>query len=120
MDGPGFESNLALLQQLMTLAANRQKVIAHNIANVNTPGYRRKELQFEEELLRAVEQQDFTGLRRLEGALVESDAPTLRNDGNNVDIDQEMAAMQQNSTAYSIYTELYAKHLELIQLAMKS
>jgi flagellar basal-body rod protein FlgB len=119
LNGAGFDNHFIILEQLMTLSANQQKVIAHNIANINTPGYRRKELSFEAELLGAVEREDMASLRRIDGVIVDSDDPTLRNDGNNVDIDKEMGLMQTNSMAYSIYTELYSKKLAMLQLAMR-
>jgi flagellar basal-body rod protein FlgB len=120
LEGPGFDKNCALLEQLMTIAANKQKVIANNIANVNTPGFRRKELKFEEEFLKAVEENDLEAVRQVEGKVVYSDDPTLQNAGNNVDIDKEMGLMNRNSLAYSLYTQLYAKKLEMLQLAMRS
>jgi len=119
LEGPGFDKNCALLEQLMTIAANKQKVIANNIANVNTPGFRRKELKFEEEFLKAVEENDVEAVRQVEGKVVYSDDPTLQNAGNNVDIDKEMGLMNRNSLAYSLYTQLYAKKLEMLQLAMR-
>jgi len=120
VDGPGFDKNFAILEQMMTISANKQKVIANNIANVNTPGYRRKELKFEEAFLTAIEENDVTALRKIEGKVKYSDDPTLRNDGNNVDIDKEMGLMNRNSLAYSMYTELYAKKLEMLRMAMRS
>jgi len=120
VDGPGFDKNFAVLEQLMTISANKQKVIANNIANVNTPGYRRKELKFEEAFLTAIEENDVGALRKIEGKVRDSDDPTLRNDGNNVDIDKEMGLMNRNSLAYSMYTQLYAKKLEMLRLAMRS
>lgn len=119
VDGPGFDKNFAVLEQLMTISANRQKVIAHNIANVDTPGYRRKELNFEEELLRAVEDNDITAMREVEGKITESMDPTLRNDGNNVDINKEMGQLNKNSMAYSLYTQLYAKKMDMLRMAMR-
>jgi len=120
VDGPGFDKNFVILEQMMTISANKQKVIANNIANVNTPGYRRKELKFEEAFLTAIEENDVTALRKIEGKVKYSDDPTLRNDGNNVDIDKEMGLMNRNSLAYSMYTELYAKKLEMLRMAMRS
>ncbi|HID30818.1 MAG TPA: flagellar basal body rod protein FlgB [Desulfobacterales bacterium] len=117
--GPGFDKNFTLLEQMLTLTANKQKVIAHNIANVDTPGYRRKELKFEDALLRALEQDDVDALQRIQGVIVESDDPTLRNDGNNVDIDKEMAEMSQNTLVYRVYTELLNKKIGMLRLAMR-
>lgn len=119
IEGVGSDKNFTILEQMMTVTANRQKVIANNIANINTPGYRRKELQFEKELLSAIEENDMTSVREINGEIVESDDPTLRNDGNNVNIDKEMGLLSRNSMAYSLYSELYAKKLDMLRLAMR-
>ena len=119
INGPGFDSNFNLLEQLMTISSNKQKVIANNIANVNTPGYRRRELVFQEEILRAVEEQDMEHLGKITGKIIESDSPTFRNDGNNVDIDKEMGLMNRNSLVYSVYTEMYSKKIGMLRLAMQ-
>jgi flagellar basal-body rod protein FlgB len=51
MNDPGFD----LLKSVMDAAALRQRVFAHNLANLNTPGFRRMEVRFEEELRRSLE-----------------------------------------------------------------
>ena len=120
IDGPGFDKNFAVLESLMTLSANKQKVIANNISNVSTPGFRRKELVFEEALQDAVANNEVANLRSLEGFVKESNDPTTRNDGNNVNIDKEMGLQNRNALAYSLYTELYAKKVEILKLAMRT
>jgi len=120
IDGPGFDKNFAVLESLMTLSANKQKVIANNISNVSTPGFRRKELVFEEALQDAVANNEVKNLRSLEGFVKESNDPTTRNDGNNVNIDKEMGLQNRNALAYSLYTELYAKKVEILKLAMRT
>jgi len=120
IDGPGFDKNFAVLETLMTLSANKQKVIANNIANISTPGFRRKELVFEEALQDAVTNNEMENLRSLEGFVKESNDPTTRNDGNNVNIDKEMGLQSRNALAYSLYTELYAKKVSMLKLAMRT
>jgi flagellar basal-body rod protein FlgB len=120
IDGPGFDKNFAVLESLMTLSANKQKVIANNIANVSTPGFRRKELVFEEVLQDAVENNEIDNIRNIQGVVKESNDPTTRNDGNNVNIDKEMGLQSRNALAYSLYTELYAKKAEMLRLAMRT
>ncbi|MDP6354032.1 MAG: flagellar basal body rod protein FlgB [Planctomycetota bacterium] len=120
IDGPGFDKNFAVLESLMTISANKQKVIANNISNVSTPGFRRKELVFEEALQDAVANNEVENIRSLEGFVKESNDPTTRNDGNNVNIDKEMGLQNRNALAYSLYTELYAKKVEILKLAMRT
>ena len=119
INGPGFDSNFNLLEQLMTISSNKQKVIANNIANVNTPGYRRRELVFQEEILRAVEEQDMEHLGKITGKIIESDSPTFRNDGNNVDIDKEMAEQAKNSIRFAYASELIGRQFRGIKSAIR-
>lgn len=98
------------LERALQGAAMRQAAIAENLANVNTPGYRRKEVAFEDAL-----QQAFTDGRRdaIEAvapqATVDADAP-MRADGNSVDVDTEAAAQAANGLMYeSVATVLKAR-----------
>ena len=45
------DTNVVLLSKLLDLTSTKNKVIANNIANVNTPGYKKSEVSFEKELL---------------------------------------------------------------------
>jgi flagellar basal-body rod protein FlgB len=74
----------ALISALDGLAL-RQRSIAENIANVNTPGYQAKRVQFEDELRSAVE-----GGSGTVGATVERSLEPTRVNGNNVNLDTEM------------------------------
>ncbi|MCG0278389.1 MAG: flagellar basal body rod protein FlgB [Thermanaeromonas sp.] len=103
-----------ILQKVLEVSALRQRVIAHNLANANTPGFKRYYVTFEEALRRAVDgEQDLrphrTHPRHLPGSLpeagirVERDRFTsMRQDGNNVDIEREMVELVMNSLNYSL------------------
>ena len=94
----------------------RNDAIAQNIANVDTPGYKRKTVAFEEYLNKAVDGSSFKGQRTDsrhipigEGEIdrvdvkISQDNKSLstRIDGNNVDIDNEMALMAKNTIKYN-------------------
>lgn len=96
------------LKQGLDAAWLRNDVIAQNIANVDTPGYRRKEVLFEEYLDSEMKTGKLShGESRLNGAgtgmTVREDPVTesYRVDGNNVDVEREMALMAMNSIKYS-------------------
>lgn len=96
----------------------RQKVIADNLANVNTPHYKRKRVSFETELRRAFEQRDRHYLKgfdthpthlpinprphwdEITPDVYKERHTIYRNDGNNVDIDLEMAEEAKNTQQY--------------------
>lgn len=103
---------LALTKQLDS-AALTQRVIAHNVANVNTPGYKKSYVSFQEQLKAALGKQTpglLTSHPRHIGAPValENVAPrvaqeqdtTMRYGQNNVDVDQEMVNLAANSLLY--------------------
>lgn len=103
----------ALIKQL-DAAYLRQKVIADNIANMNTPGFKKSEVRFENALKQALGS-DSSGLRtthprhipnqadisRLAPEIVKIDNTSMRASGNNVDIDQEMVNLAKNTLVYS-------------------
>lgn len=84
--------------------AARHAAISDNIANVNTPGYKRKDVVFEEALARALDDcaRNPCGGRMapIEPLLVRETGTSLRADGNNVDIDREAVALADNALRY--------------------
>jgi flagellar basal-body rod protein FlgB len=89
--------NLDLLRQVLDATALRHRVISQNIANVNTPGYRRLAVEFEDDLAKALRASATPG--HVRPHVVVSDGPE-RADGNTVDIDNEMGALEKNSMLY--------------------
>lgn len=119
-----------VIQKTLDAAALQHEVISNNIANVNTPYFKRSEVEFRDELAAALLRPPAAappmGLtvtqpghiqvdvgQRIAGS-VESIKPkvlvredtTLRNDGNNVDIDVEMAKLAQNTLLYNAFAQL--------------
>lgn len=92
----------------------RGKVISENLANVQTPGYRRKEVDFEDKLRDAIKAklaaettQPFhmpagkgVDLSKINPEVFEPKDPTLPGEVNNVDVDQEGAKMAENQIYY--------------------
>jgi flagellar basal-body rod protein FlgB len=106
------------LSQLLDVASLRHRVIAQNIANVNTPGYHRLDVSFEDAFARAVKHD--AGQRRGGTAprvVVDNTTPE-RADGNNVDIDIEMGNLNKNALLYSAYTQALANKLASLRLAI--
>ncbi len=120
------DPRIAVAQQALRGLARRQEAIAANIANVDTPGYRRKDVAFEAELrarlgagprLATTDPRHFTvapagdGLLRaaLDGA--QGRTRTSRNDGNDVDIDYEMTRLAETSLRYQLLTQAASTRL---------
>jgi len=93
------------VQKALDAAWLRNEVISNNIANVDTPGYKRKTVKFEEFLSSEMKTGRIgKGRTRLQSSqiIVSRDYSTLsyRSDGNNVDIENEMAELAANSLRY--------------------
>lgn len=103
--GPGFD----LVSKLLGVAALRQRVIAQNIANVNTPEYQEREVAFEEMFAKHLKSGGDALAARPE--LVTGAGGVTRVDGNNVDIDQEMTALTKNNLMYSTLAQILASQV---------
>ena len=84
--------HLALLAQVLDAAALRHRVIAQNIANVNTPGYHRREVAFEAGISARGRLAASESPANVKPHVVVVDDGPERVDGNNVDIDNEMSS----------------------------
>jgi len=96
----------------------RQKVIAQNVANQNTPGYRRQVVEFEDLLARALEKRPQDALE-LEPVVTTDELTPGRPDGNNVTLELEMTRMKQNRLLYEAYMNIGAMRMELIRAAIQ-
>jgi flagellar basal-body rod protein FlgB len=102
------------LVKSLDVAALRQKVVAQNIANLNTPGYKRSYVVFSEELARARERLSLrlTHPRHIPGGEISGEpqvkverSTSRRSDGNNVDLDQEMLDLVTNQLHYNMLAQ---------------
>ncbi len=109
-------ANVNNLSRGLEAAGLRQKVLANNIANVNTPNFKRSEVVFETLLAKELYGDDSGRLDMVrtndkhlpmnsEGgaraAMVQDNTTTMRTDNNNVDIDVEMANLAKNQIYYN-------------------
>lgn len=94
----------------MDVAAFRHKVLASNIANADTPGYKAKDISFQQELDRAVNTGKAGAYR------VEETPSTMPNrDGNTVNLDIEMAKVAENTLLYNTATQLMAMRVRMVK-----
>lgn len=113
-----FSQNIERLPQLMQVAQLRHRVISQNLANVNTPGYKRLDVEFEEQLAQAIE--EGASLSDLVPEIVEDNSTSLRADGNNVDIDKELGTLNKNSLLYQMYSQLMSSQFDSMRRAMET
>ncbi len=113
-------SGSKVMEKSLDAALLRNDAISHNIANVDTPGYKRKTVSFEEQLRNAISENSVRGARTdprhipvgsknvddLEIRVAEDKKPLdMRLDGNNVDIESEMAQMAKNTIKYNVLSD---------------
>jgi flagellar basal-body rod protein FlgB len=106
-----------ILCKMLDLTAARQRVLAHNLANLDTPGFTRSDLNFTEELADAVR----SGPPSLANLSVE---PTLdestpaRYDGNNVQLETELAEMSKNALMYQMSVQALSSRFNIMRMAI--
>ena len=93
----------------------RQRVIADNIANVQTPGYQAKRVAFEDALTTAVRQGSGQVTARTQTSL----EPT-REDGNNVNLDTEVLSNIDTNLRYQLASRAAGDQFSLVRAAMRT
>ncbi|WP_132279415.1 flagellar basal body rod protein FlgB [Natranaerovirga hydrolytica] len=95
----------SLLNKSLDAAWMRNTVLADNIANVDTPGYKRKDVVFEDHLKRELLSNKSKNINQLSSVnpsiIVDKAHLEYRKDGNNVDIDTEMVELSKNQLRYN-------------------
>jgi len=111
--------SLDLYERMLDFTAVRHKVLANNIANINTPGFQRSDVEFAQELERALRDKGFEGAKDVQLRITKPNDTAFRNDGNNVSIDKEMAALSENALLYQIYAQLLARRFQKLKEILK-
>ena len=129
---------MGLIQKSLDASSMQQKLIANNLANVDTPGFKRSEVVFQAKLQAALDTQKTTQtelpaaltdprhiafseqltLDQVKPSIVQRNDTTLRNDGNNVDIDTEMSDLAQTQVFYSSLAAVAKKQFSILQSAI--
>lgn len=99
----------AILAQVLNASSLRHKVIAQNVANVNTPGYHRLEVAFESDLAKALAN-PAPGRPAVSPKVIVADGPE-RVDGNTVDVDREMNDLTKNALLYQAASQILAARI---------
>jgi flagellar basal-body rod protein FlgB len=116
--------NSQALAAALSGAAARHAAIADNIANVDTPGFVRSDVDFEEALALALQEARRAPRRAADLIAALSLRPRrdlaspARADGNNVNIDREMAALARNVLRYNAAGEVLAARIRMLRTAI--
>lgn len=99
------------IEHYMDLLSTRQKIVASNIANADTPGYKTRDIDFQFEFM----------------SLAKGGAPTVneiaglatKNDGNNVSIDREARLLAENAIRFNLASSLLRSQFALVRAAIQ-
>lgn len=106
------------LEAGITTESLRQKAIANNIANLETRGYRRIDVKFEELLAKALNSPGAADLSKVEPQIHQPQQTPVNSNGNDVSLESEVGQMIKNSLRYKAYIRLLNKKYSQMQLAM--
>jgi len=96
----------------------RQKAIANNIANLETPGYRRIDVKFEELLARFLDSSGTIDLSEIAPQIYRPKQTPVKSNGNDVNLESEVGQMIKNTLRHKAYVRLLNKKYRQIELAM--
>lgn len=112
-------TNIPILSQLenyLSLTGKRETVLASNVANVDTPGYHTRDINFQHELSRAFSSADTVQTPSVQVSTVSG--LMERPDGNNVDMDRESVLLSEAQLQYQVGTQLMKSHFHQLMSAI--
>jgi flagellar basal-body rod protein FlgB len=99
------------LDQYMSLVSARQKLVASNIANADTPGYTTKDINFQAEFQNAMSGSQSPTILDVQGL-------TMKNDGNNVNLDREARLLSENAMRFSVASNFLRSQIKIVHMAI--
>ena len=129
MYNSGIYSYINVLNKAADASWERNELISNNIANQDTPGYKRQDIDFESQLSQALKNQKYTSidakvknieLSRLKGRIYTDYGDfSYRVDGNNVDPEQEQVELASNQLKYQGLIQAMTKEFANIKSVLK-
>jgi flagellar basal-body rod protein FlgB len=108
---------LQMLQNYLKLTNERQQLIVSNMANVDTPGYHSKDIDFQSALQQAMKQGD--GEMHMQPKVIDTAGLPERPDGNNVNVDRESMMLSETQLQYQLGVQLVKSQLHTLYTAIK-
>jgi flagellar basal-body rod protein FlgB len=136
-DGTTFGRTLDILERTMDTSLLRRSVIANNIANAETPNFKRSDVNFEAELGRALDSESRRGLeatvshqrhipfnrpidyRSVRPRIVLDYLTEMNANGNNVDIEQEVMNLTENQMMYEVMTQAVSHQFRTVNSVLR-
>jgi flagellar basal-body rod protein FlgB len=128
LDGPV----LSVLQKGLEASNLRQQVLTNNVANIDTPNFKRSDVDFQSVLGAALGKNGGALTMKVslpqhllgvpgegQNGIVKDQRTSLRNDGNNVDVDKEMSNVAENGLYYESLTHAISSQLGLLRMVIQ-
>ncbi len=96
----------------------RWKAIANNVANIETPGYRRVDVRFEELLAKALESSGGVDLGEIENKTYRPENTPVKSNGNDVSFEVEVGEMVKNTLRHKAFIRVLQKKYQQMELAI--
>jgi len=109
---------MGLLEAGIKAEGLRQKAIANNIANLKTPGYRRVDVKFEEQLIKALNSNGEVDPDDIKPVLYQPKKTPVKSDGNDVNLETEVGEMVKNSLRHKAFIRLLSKKYKQLEMAI--
>jgi flagellar basal-body rod protein FlgB len=107
---PMIERIASDVERYMNLLSVREKLVASNIANADTPGYRTRDIDFQQEYQNA--------MKSASPEVIEAPGLNVKNDGNNVNLDRESRLLSENDLRFALASNLARSELKSVRMAM--
>ena len=126
------DRTINVLQKSLDLRAQKQEIIAANIANAETPGYAARKLNFEADLRKAMEAPRMNnrqtnakhfplganGIQGVQGTITKQVDNSPLGDGNSVSVDDEMFDLAENQLLYEAGSQIIKKKFSMLKFAV--
>ena len=111
MSSPVVNGITNRIAHYMDLLSARQKLVVSNIANIDTPGYKAKDIDFQREFLSMAPGQS--------ADVIEAPGLVVKSDGNNVSLDREARLLSENALRFNVASNLMRSQLKIVESAIK-
>lgn len=133
-----FDKRFTIMEKSMDAYSLRAKALANNIANVNTPNYKREDTDFENVLREAVDKENnpkiegyrtdkkhikinnIPDINNIEAKIIKEKNTIMRNDRNNVDIEVEESEFSKNNIRYQFASNRLTQDFNIMRTVIKS
>jgi len=108
---PVIDSVTNQIEHYMDLLSARQKLVVSNLANIDTPGYKAKDIDFQFEYISLAQGQS--------PQVVDTPGLVVKSDGNNVSLDRETRLLAENALRFNVASNLMKAQLKIVESAIK-